>query len=121
MEKLEEKEEQDIRILFFHGRTFEYNQNRFTIAGFCTANLIKMGISICSNDDNFVKAEGRKLAVKRLFVNGKESCNGKGVISILAKTEKGQERKLFNRIAASLQLMTKRELISFFDIVKEEE
>jgi len=109
MEQLENKE-----LLFFHGETYKCFPYRFTIAGYCTPNQITMGIAICSKSDNFVKAEGRRLASARL----NEHLNSKGVITILTQVPKGQERKAFNRAASLFQFLCKRELIELFNVGK---
>lgn len=55
-----------METLFFHGKTT--NNQRFTIAGKFEneGDTLLTGISLCSNNDMFVKTEGRKKAEGRL-------------------------------------------------------
>ena len=116
MEEAEKKEGTD-KILFFHGRTYMgIEDNRFTIAGTCYPNKIDMGIAICSFNDQFVKSKGRELALERL----NKIYTKNGVMSFLLVVKAGNERQTFNRIASSLQLMTKQELVDIFNLHREE-
>ena len=113
MEKAEMKEGTD-NILFFHGETCEHGPKdcKFTIAGIVRENSISLAISICSLNDQFVKAEGRKRATERLI---KDTY---GVIGIAGNTKKGSERKTFNRISSTFTWMSKNELVNLFNIQK---
>jgi len=71
--------------LFFHGATAD--GRRFTIAGqyYSTMqtgsnDIIRLGVSLCSEDDAFVKVIGRKKAEGRIFAKG---CKGKSYYNLL--------------------------------------
>lgn len=115
-QKKEEKAEKN-EILFFHGSTNErnWNDHRFTVAAVCYPTQITLAIAICSKDDQFVKAEGRKRAIERL----QAGVNTNGCISILLTLKKGTERRIFNRFANLFQSMSKAELIELFSLRKD--
>lgn len=87
------------QILLFHGKTSD--GRRFTIAGqyYSTMengqnDIIRLGTSLCSEADAFVKKIGRKKAEGRIFAKGSK---GKSYVNLLHLngTIEGNEINIF--------------------------
>lgn len=72
-------------IFYFHGMTIESPYRNFTVAGtFITDTLVPqlvLGISICSENDQFNKKKGRLIATNRVL-NQKDECPGRIYITL---------------------------------------
>lgn len=117
------------KILFYHGTTNDLNFRRFTIAGrFEEQNReLSLAISICSNQDQFVRKIGRKKAEGRLFSKG---FKGNILINLYSnnyfksKSKKGfkenwfvgKEIKLFTKLCNKLEKLTFKELLVKFQL-----
>jgi hypothetical protein len=121
MEEQKKEEKADkIEVLFFHGETrYDYKadrNHRFTIAGTLHKDATKtfvLAITICSETDQFSKAEGRKRAEERLV-----SVEEKGRIYMTVNVKEGRDVKTFNTITSSFNNMSKPQLVELFGLRK---
>ena len=54
--------------MYFHGKTTD--GRRFTLAGIYDGDKLKLGLSLCSKKDCFVKKTGRAKALGRIYASG---------------------------------------------------
>jgi len=127
------KEKKEEKVLYFHGLTVD--ECRFTVAGVFKGDLLNLGISVCSENDQFNKAKGRLIASGRIFPDRK-SKNGHNTISVYNDDidmenqfkEKdssgfkenyfvGQEGKVFTEFVKNFNHFTKVELLQNFRLI----
>ena len=109
--------ENNLNVMFFHGKTTD--GYRFTIAGNINGNHLFMGISICSDRDNFVKSRGRSIATTRLLSEKNRSNLGK--TSFVIENEVDNEFKCFASLAAEHNFVPKKVLLKNFHLYRHKE
>ena len=79
---------ENIEVMYFHGKTID--GNRYTVAGIIEDDDLVMGVSICSDEDQFCKAKGRTVSSGRAL-NQRKTYGGKGRFSLYSHMAKGLE------------------------------
>lgn len=98
--------------LFFHGISAE--GMRFTIAGKFEKDNLILGLSLCSDKDNFCKKTGRIKAEGRM--NQKQK-NASGTCIIKCVSQQNEEIKTFIKVVSEkFNCLTKKELKQQFNI-----
>lgn len=102
----------DVNVMFFHGKTID--GSRFTIAGTLDDNLLKLGIAICGDNENFVKEKGRAIATGRLLNQRHPDLGGRIEHPIPPSEKESKDFTRFTSEVSQLNNYTKKQLIKEF-------
>jgi len=121
---------EDLDVMYFHGRTVD--DVRFTITGVIENDDLVMGISICSELDQFCKETGRTVSTGRAL-NQRKNNHGRRLISLYSSDIDnefagqagfpknyfvGKETDVFISYVKNYNYFTKNELIQEFGLFK---
>ena len=90
---------ENINVMYFHGKTTD--GYRYTISGVIKNDDLHMGVSICSERDQFSKKIGRKISTGRVL-NQRGGSTGRHLVSLYSdilvneyKTDSGFSENYF--------------------------
>jgi len=120
-----------IKVMYFHGKTVD--GARYTVSGVVHKNSLKLGMAICSENDQFDKSIGRTISSGRVLTK-RGSTKGQSVVSFYnsdidlegqysdkggfpEKYYVGIEGKIFTGFVQNLNHFTKKELQQNFNLL----